>query len=107
MRASCRIPKLARKKPQFDSLPTATGGIARAAYAWAERRLDIAPLLKRSGVTVQQIKNPRIRMAVKKKIKVLNLSSEFCSPKTWTFANLDCCITFWRRPTLSAMHCGE
>ena len=70
-----RIPRFARKKPQFDSLPTASGGIARAAYAWAERRLDIAPLLKSSGLTVQQIKNPRIRMAVKKQIKFLNLAA--------------------------------
>ena len=65
MLAARRIPRFARKKPQFDSLPTATGGIARAAYALAEARLDLAPLLKNSGLTVQQIKNPRIRLAVK------------------------------------------
>jgi AraC-like DNA-binding protein len=68
-----RIPRFARKMPQFDSLPTASGGIARAAYAWAEERLELAPLLKQSGLTVQQIKNPRIRLAVKKQIKFLNL----------------------------------
>ena len=63
---------LTRTAP-FGSLPTAGGGIARAAYSAAiKARLDIDPLLKSSGLTAVQLKNPDTRIAVKTQIKFLN-----------------------------------
>ena len=63
-----------RKKARFSSLPTATGAIARAAYARAlEARLEVEPLLKSSSLTPQQIKNSQVRVPVKNQIKFLNL----------------------------------
>ena len=62
-----------RKKLRFSSLPTASGGIARAAYARAmEARLEVEPLLKSSNLTPHQIKNSHFRMPVKNQIKFLN-----------------------------------
>jgi len=63
-----------RKKARFSSLPTASGAIARAAYARAlEARLEVEPLLKSSSLTPQQIKNSQVRVPVKNQIKFLNL----------------------------------
>ena len=63
-----------RKRGQFSSLPTASGGIARAAYARAlEARLEVEPLLKSSSLTPQQIKNSQVRIPVKNQIKFLSL----------------------------------
>jgi Arabinose-binding domain of AraC transcription regulator, N-term len=63
-----------RKKARFSSLPTATGTIARAAYARAlEARLEVEPLLKSSNLTPQQIKNSQVRMPVKNQIQFLSL----------------------------------
>jgi len=63
-----------RKKARFSSLPTATGTIARAAYARAlEARLEVESLLKSSSLTSQQIKNSQVRMSVKNQIKFLSL----------------------------------
>src|SRR5262249_7704202 len=63
-----------RKKARFSSLPTATGAIARAAYARAlEARLEVEPLLISSSLTPQQIKNSKVRIPVKNQIKFLSL----------------------------------
>jgi AraC-like DNA-binding protein len=63
-----------RKKARFSSLPTASGAIARAAYARAlEARLEVESLLKSSSLTPQQIKNSQVRLPVKNQIKFLNL----------------------------------
>jgi hypothetical protein len=63
-----------RKKARFSSLPTATGTMARAAYARAlEARLEVEPLLKSSNLTPQQIKNSQVRMPVKNQIQFLSL----------------------------------
>jgi hypothetical protein len=62
-----------RKKPQFHSVPTASGGIARAAYARAMRAgLEIGPLLRCSSLTVQQATGPQVRMPVRNQIRFLN-----------------------------------
>jgi AraC-like DNA-binding protein len=64
-------------RARFSSIPTATGGIARAAYARAvEVGLDIEPLLKKSGLSVRQAKNSHFRIAVKNQIKFLNLVAD-------------------------------
>ena len=61
------------KKTPLGSLPTATGGIARAAYARARRaQLDVGSLLKSAHLTERQIENPRFRMPVRSQIKFLN-----------------------------------
>jgi AraC-like DNA-binding protein len=62
-----------RNKPRFSSLPTASGGIARAAYARAlEARLKLDPLLKSSNLTCRQIKDSQFRIPVRNQIKFLN-----------------------------------
>ena len=66
-----------RNRLQISSIPTASGGIARAAYTrGVEAGLDIEPLLKHSGLSVQQAKNSRFRIAVKAQIKFLNLVAD-------------------------------
>jgi AraC-like DNA-binding protein len=65
------------KQPRFNSLPTATGGIARAAYVRAiEAGLHVAPLLKKCDLTVQQVKNSDLRMAVETQIRFLTLVAD-------------------------------
>ena len=62
------------KKARFSSLPTASGAIARAAYARAlEARLEVAPLLKSSHLTPQQLKNSQYRIPVKNQIRFLSV----------------------------------
>jgi AraC-like DNA-binding protein len=62
---------------QVDALPTASGGIARAAFAFATQAgCDVETLLKFSGLTLQQIKNRNIRIGVGTQIKFLNLVAE-------------------------------
>jgi AraC-like DNA-binding protein len=64
-------------RPRFSSIPTATGGIARAAYArGVQVGLDIEPLLEKSGLSVRQAENSHFRIAVKNQIKFLNLVAE-------------------------------
>jgi hypothetical protein len=66
-----------RKQLGFSSLPTASGGIARAAYARAlEARLEVGPLLKSSNLTPQQIKDSHFRIPVKNQIKFLNVVAD-------------------------------
>jgi len=62
-----------RDKARFNSIPTATGGIARAAFARAlDAGLNLEPLLKSSNLSLYQIKHSRFRMPVKDQIKFLN-----------------------------------
>jgi AraC-like DNA-binding protein len=75
-RAKLQGRKARGTKAAFKSLPTATGGIARAAHARAiEAGVDVEPLLKRAGLTDREVKNPAARMAVSKQIKFLNLAA--------------------------------
>jgi AraC-like DNA-binding protein len=62
---------------RLKDIPTAGGGIARAAYALAcEGRIAIEPLLHRANLSVQQAKNPSLRVPVKDQITFLNLVAE-------------------------------
>jgi hypothetical protein len=62
---------------RFSSLPTASGAIARAAYARAlEARLEVGPLLKSSSLRPDQIKNSHFRMPVQSQIKFLDVVAE-------------------------------
>ena len=65
------------KGMRLNDIPTAGGGIARAAYALAsERGVALGPLLRRANLSVQQVKNPNFRMPVKDQITFLNLVAE-------------------------------
>jgi AraC-like DNA-binding protein len=65
------------KPPRFDrlsSLPTASGGIARAAYARAvSAGLEMRPFLQKAGLTLDQIRKSDVRIPVKSQIKFLDL----------------------------------
>src|SRR6516225_5444652 len=66
-----------RKKAQLSSIPTASGGIARAAYARAlEARLEVGPLLKSSNLTTHQIKNSHFRIPCNNQIEFLNVVAD-------------------------------
>jgi AraC-like DNA-binding protein len=66
-----------RNRPRISSIPTASGGIARVAYArGVDAGLDVEPLLKDSGLSIRQARNPRARIPVKNQIKFLNLVAE-------------------------------
>jgi AraC-like DNA-binding protein len=61
-------------KLRFETLPTSTGAITRAAYARAlQARLDVAPLLRHAGLTVEQVEDPRVRIGVGNQIRFLDL----------------------------------
>jgi AraC-like DNA-binding protein len=58
-------------------IPTATGGIARLAYAGARRAgIELKPLLKRAGLTDQQIRDHGARIAVHRQIQFLNVAAK-------------------------------
>jgi len=64
-------------RDRFSSLPTASGAIARAAYARAlEARLEVGPLLKSSTLTPDQINNSHFRMPVQSQIKFLDVVAD-------------------------------
>jgi AraC-like DNA-binding protein len=66
-----------RSPARLSALPTAGGAIARAAYVLALReKVDVAPLLKRAGLTQQQAEDDKLRIPVRDQIRFLNLVSE-------------------------------
>ncbi|HMA69913.1 MAG TPA: AraC family transcriptional regulator ligand-binding domain-containing protein [Xanthobacteraceae bacterium] len=59
------------------NLPTAAGGLTRAAYARAVKaRKDVMPLLNKAGLTTKQMENSTLRLSVESQIKFLNLVAE-------------------------------
>lgn len=62
---------------RLKDIPTAGGGIARAAYALAlQKHVVVAPLLQRANLTVEQAKNPSLRIPVSDQIRFLDLVAE-------------------------------
>jgi AraC-like DNA-binding protein len=62
---------------RLKDIPTASGGIARAAYVLAsEKRVPVAPLLEGANLSVQQAKSPTLRIPVRDQIRFLNLVAE-------------------------------
>jgi AraC-like DNA-binding protein len=58
---------------RVSSVPSATGGVARLAYAQAkEAGIELEPLLKKAGLTLRQIEEPSIRLGVHNQINFLN-----------------------------------
>ena len=65
------------QRARLGSIPTARGGIARAAYARAaDAGLDVKPLLKKAGLTHRQIKDCDYRITVRTQIDFLNRAAE-------------------------------
>jgi AraC-like DNA-binding protein len=62
------------RNPELAQLPTASGALTRLAYVHAvEGNLDVGPLLRKAGLTLQQIDNSALRLSVKSQIALLNL----------------------------------
>jgi AraC-like DNA-binding protein len=62
---------------RLGTLPTATGGIARLAYACASRAgIALKPLLKKAGLTHQQIQDRGARLTVHQQIEFLNAAAD-------------------------------
>jgi len=63
-----------RQPKRFETVPSATGGIARLAYARArDAGIELEPLLKQAGLTLQQIEDAGTRFAVRSQITFLDL----------------------------------
>jgi len=61
---------------RLGALPTAAGWVARLAYARARRAgIELEPLLKKAGLTDQQIKDRGARLPVHHQIRFLNLAA--------------------------------
>lgn len=59
---------------RFETIPNANGGLSRLAYARAKAEgIDVAPLLKKSGLTLQQMDDAKARVKVGDQISFLNL----------------------------------
>ena len=59
------------------TIPSATGGIARLACTrLREQDGDVATVLSKAGLTVEQVDDPTIRLEVRTQIKVLELAAE-------------------------------
>jgi hypothetical protein len=74
---ACRLDmilKRSAKVRQLAQFPTASGALTRLAYEHAVKgNLDVGPLLKKAGLTFQQIDNSALRLSVKSQIRLLNL----------------------------------
>ena len=67
----------ASRPMRFNSMPSATGGIARLVCARLHTAgIPLAPLLSRAGLTVGQIDDSGVRLPVQSQIKLLELASE-------------------------------
>lgn len=65
------------KDIRLKDIPMAGGGITRSAYTLASQaHVSVGPLLSRANLSVQQVKNPQARIAVKDQIKFLNLVAD-------------------------------
>ena len=61
---------------RLGSIPTATGVLARLAYARARRAgIPVKPLLKKAGLTDEQLNDRGARLAVQQQIAFLNLTA--------------------------------
>jgi AraC-like DNA-binding protein len=62
---------------RFEQLPSAVGSMARLAYAQAKKSgVAVEPLLKKSGLTLHQMEEEGVRLAVRDQIKFLNLVAD-------------------------------
>ena len=60
--------------PRFGRMPTATGAVARLAYARARQSaVELKPLLMQAGLTELEVEDPDVRLAVQRQIRFLNV----------------------------------
>ncbi len=65
------------KPKDFRSVPSATGGIARLAFARMRKAgKGTAAVLSGAGLTVEHVDNPTIRLEVRAQIRVLDLAAQ-------------------------------
>jgi AraC-like DNA-binding protein len=63
--------------PNLTRFPTASGALTRLAYRHAvEGDIEVGPLLRKAGLTLQQIENSTVRLNVQSQIAFLNLVAE-------------------------------
>jgi AraC-like DNA-binding protein len=66
-----------QKPGDLNQFPMASGGLVRLAYRYAAREdLEVGSLLKKAGLTLQQIDNPTVRLNVRNQIAFLNLVAD-------------------------------
>src|ERR1700751_3363417 len=69
-------PRMSRSSG-FNSIPTATGGIARLACARLDGLgKDPTVILSKVGMTLEEARDPAIRLEVRSQIKLLELAAE-------------------------------
>lgn len=65
------------RSPHFDTMPSATGGIARLVWArLQDAGIEADGLLSRAGLTLKQIEDRKARVSVESQIKFLELGAE-------------------------------
>lgn len=70
-------PNTHREADGIGAVPTAAGGIARAAFARAALTLpDLGHVAQRAGLSLKQLKDPSIRIPVGRQIAFLNLVAD-------------------------------
>jgi AraC-like DNA-binding protein len=73
------MPNLKRsaKSPRLTQFPTASGALTRLAYEHAVKgNIEVGPLLRKAGLTLQQVENSTLRLSVKSQIAFLNLVAD-------------------------------
>lgn len=66
-----------REHRSLKTLPSATGGLSRIAFARARKAgIELAPLLKKAGLTAKEINDRSTRISVHRQIRFLNLISD-------------------------------
>ncbi len=66
-----------REQRSLKTLPSATGGLSRIAFARARKAgIELAPLLKKAGLTAKEINDRSTRISVHRQIRFLNLISD-------------------------------
>ena len=87
------------------SIPTAQGGLSRAAIARLESAgVPVAPLFRRVGLTPEAIADPEERLSVRSQIELLDEAAialkddclGFTLARDFDRAKSGCCITSWR-----------
>jgi AraC-like DNA-binding protein len=67
----------ASRPKSIESMPSATGGIARLVCARLRGSgIPLRPLLSKAGLTIEQIDEPGTRLAVRSQIKLLELAAD-------------------------------
>ena len=100
----------------LDAFPSAMGIVTRLACGRARQEgVEVELLLRKAGLTHQQIDDPSARLAVKSQIRFLDLAattlkdnfSDFTSLRNSIFGWAGCFITYLRRLTRLMRLCSE